>query len=119
QVGPPAEAYERPRTPFIARFLGAANLIDGKLVGQSAALVMVRPEHCLLNPVAACRWVWPGRVMGGTFLGADLLVGVACDNGGSLRGRTRPVGLAAGDRVSVGIPGETLWPIPEADTSVS
>src|SRR5439155_13403066 len=86
QVGPPAEVYARPRTPFVARFLGAANLLDGKLVGLSAAVVMVRPEHCVLNPdPAAFRWAWPGRVTGVTFLGADLVADVACDNGNPLR----------------------------------
>jgi putative spermidine/putrescine transport system ATP-binding protein len=117
QVGPPAEVYARPRTPFVARFLGAANLLDGKLVGQSAAVVMVRPEHCVLNPdPGACQWVWPGRVTGVTFLGADLLADVMCDNGVSLRVRTRAeASVRPGDRVTVGLPDDKLWSIPEAD----
>lgn len=114
QVGPPAEVYARPRTPFVARFLGAANLLDGKLVGQSSPVVMVRPEQCRLNPDPdSCRFIWPGRVLSRTFLGADLLVEAACDNGVTLRIRTRPTELA--DRVSVGIPDTALWTIPEAD----
>ncbi len=114
QVGPPAEVYARPRTPFVARFLGAANLLDGKLVEQSAAVVMVRPEQCILNPdPAACRFVWPGRVANVTFLGADMLADIACDNGVTLRIRTRPTALAA--RVTAGIPEAALWAIPEDD----
>src|SRR5580704_2319220 len=35
QLGPAVEVYHRPRTPFVARFLGAANLLDGKVVGHS------------------------------------------------------------------------------------
>jgi ABC-type Fe3+/spermidine/putrescine transport system ATPase subunit len=115
QVGPPAEVYARPRTPFVARFLGTANLLDGKLVGQSAAVVMVRPEYCVLSPEpAACRWVWPGRVTSVTFLGADLIADVACDNGNSLRVRTRAAAVRPGDRVTVGIP-DRLWAIPDSD----
>lgn len=112
QVGPPAEVYSQPRTPFVARFLGVANLLDGKAVGHTAALVMIRPEHCTLNPAATCRWVWPGRVSAVTFLGADMVVDVACDNGAALRVRTRAVAMAAGERASVGLPQEKLWPIP-------
>ena len=115
QVGAARDVYERPRTPFVARFLGAANLIAGKLLGQSAATVMLRPEHCVLNPTAdACRWKWDGRIASVAFLGADLLVDVNCDNGVSLRLRTRPnAAAAAGERVTVGLPEEHLWAIPE------
>ena len=52
QVGSPAEVYAHPRTPFVARFLGAANLIDGKLVGRDAAVVMVPPGVLLAEPGA-------------------------------------------------------------------
>ena len=31
QIGPPEEVYERPATEFVARFLGASNLLDGTL----------------------------------------------------------------------------------------
>ena len=63
----------------------------------------------------ACPRAWPGRVAGVTFLGADLVAEVACDNGVSLRVRTRPAAFAPGDRVTVGIPDEAVWPIPDAD----
>jgi len=32
QVGPPGEVYERPANPFVGRFLGEANLIEGTIV---------------------------------------------------------------------------------------
>jgi ABC-type Fe3+/spermidine/putrescine transport system ATPase subunit len=111
QVGPPAEVYARPRTPFVARFLGLANLLDGDRVGQPGKVVVVRPEHVELNPPAG----WPGAVTAVTFLGADLLADVTCDNGVSLRARTRSGGVAAGDRVTVGFPREHLWPLPDPD----
>jgi ABC-type Fe3+/spermidine/putrescine transport system ATPase subunit len=117
QVGPPAEVYARPRTPFVARFLGAANLLDGKALGLPAAVVMVRPERCVLNPAAgACRWAWPGRVASVAFLGADVVAEVACDNGVSLKVRARAAGeVRPGDRVTVGIPEDAAWPVPEPD----
>jgi ABC-type Fe3+/spermidine/putrescine transport system ATPase subunit len=114
QVGPPAEVYDRPRTPFVARFLGAANLFPGGVLDLDAAVVMVRPEHCRLG--RADGWNWPGRVTGVSFLGADRLVDVACDNGLSLCVRTRPTGeVRPGDRVTVGVLGEHVWAIPDAD----
>jgi ABC-type Fe3+/spermidine/putrescine transport system ATPase subunit len=116
QFGPPAEVYTRPRAPFVARFLGAANLLDGKLVGREMGeLVMVRPERCILNPEPHTHAVvWTGSVVGVNFLGADSIVEVTCYNGVSVRVRTR-VMTAVGERVTVGIPREALWTIPEAD----
>ncbi len=118
QTGTPAEVYERPRTPFVATFLGVANLLDGGAVGSTSAAVMIRPEHCVLNPPELFPRAWPGKVVGVTFLGADLLAEVACDNGLSLRVRTRAAAsVRAGDAVRVGVPDERVWPIPEADPS--
>jgi ABC-type spermidine/putrescine transport systems, ATPase components len=34
QVGTPSELYERPRTAFVAGFLGVSNLLDGEVVGE-------------------------------------------------------------------------------------
>ncbi len=36
QVGPPGEVYNRPASAFVARFLGAANLIQGQVEGTDA-----------------------------------------------------------------------------------
>jgi ABC-type Fe3+/spermidine/putrescine transport system ATPase subunit len=36
QVGPPGEVYNRPNNAFVARFLGAANLIQGQVEGLDA-----------------------------------------------------------------------------------
>jgi putative spermidine/putrescine transport system ATP-binding protein len=38
QVGPPGEVYERPANPFVGRFLGEANLIEGTLQPQAGAV---------------------------------------------------------------------------------
>jgi spermidine/putrescine ABC transporter ATP-binding subunit len=43
QVGPPGEVYERPANPFVGRFLGEANLIEGTVgaqFGDSARLLL-------------------------------------------------------------------------------
>jgi ABC-type Fe3+/spermidine/putrescine transport system ATPase subunit len=118
QLGRPAEVYHRPRTPFVAGFLGEANFLDGALFGgRAGALTLVRPERCLLGPAAErCRWSWPGRVTALTFLGAGALVGVACVGGPVLRVRLLAAeGIGPGDRVCVGVPEDAPWPIPDAD----
>jgi putative spermidine/putrescine transport system ATP-binding protein len=46
QLGTPAEIYERPRTPFVAGFIGESNLLDA---GEGRR-VAVRPERIELRP---------------------------------------------------------------------
>ncbi|MBI4247226.1 MAG: ABC transporter ATP-binding protein [Candidatus Rokubacteria bacterium] len=72
QVGTPAEVYRRPRTRFVAEFLGAANLLPGRLeTGPSGPVVRVKdgltltvanatvpaggPVFCLVRPEAIQR----------------------------------------------------------------
>lgn len=110
QVGTPREVYSQPQTPFVARFLGAANLLDGKLLGRTTKWVMIRPEDCTLDAPDG----WPGRITAVTFLGAETLADVTCDNGVSLRVRMRSVTVAVGDRVRVGIAEDQLWPLPDS-----
>jgi spermidine/putrescine transport system ATP-binding protein len=42
QLGTPEELYERPRTAFVAGFLGVSNLLDGLIAGRDGALAAVR-----------------------------------------------------------------------------
>lgn len=42
QLGPPEELYERPRTAFVAGFLGVSNLLDGDVIGRDDTLAEVR-----------------------------------------------------------------------------
>jgi len=42
QLGAPSDLYERPRTEFVAGFLGVSNLLDAEVVGRSDALAELR-----------------------------------------------------------------------------
>jgi spermidine/putrescine transport system ATP-binding protein len=42
QLGQPEELYERPRTEFVAGFLGVSNLLDGEIQGRSGNLLDIR-----------------------------------------------------------------------------
>ncbi|MCB8873740.1 ABC transporter ATP-binding protein [Acidisoma silvae] len=95
QIGTPAELYDSPASPFVARFLGAANLIPCRLAerrdhavtlaigGTSLSLdiaggsvpatqnllLCVRPERLLLLPEAKPGHSLPARVESRIFLG--------------------------------------------------
>ncbi|MGZ8562319.1 MAG: ABC transporter ATP-binding protein [Candidatus Limnocylindria bacterium] len=50
QLGNPEELYERPRTAFVAGFLGVSNLLEGEVVGRDGSLVSVRmPDGAMLR----------------------------------------------------------------------
>ena len=125
QIAPPAELYERPRTAFVAEFVGLTNRLPGTIVepGQvrvldatmpalpgsvesGAATVLVRPESVLVTPDAD----GAGHVATATFLGSLCRVEVALDSG-TAAGTTvlaqiasaDVAGLAPGTRVRVGV----------------
>ncbi|WP_052439064.1 ABC transporter ATP-binding protein [Streptacidiphilus jiangxiensis] len=89
QVGTPAEVYERPATPFVAGFVGTANL----LAGDAAAAVLgtagrhaVRPERIRLlapdDPVAPDEVAAPGRIADIVYAGAQTRFLVDLEAGG-------------------------------------
>jgi iron(III) transport system ATP-binding protein len=53
QEGTPREIYMRPRASFIATFLGAANLLAGRIVdtGPDTRIVLDGGDHCLAVPM--------------------------------------------------------------------
>lgn len=61
QVGAPLELYRRPRTPFVAQFLGMENVLEGAVLHRlgisgypAAQPVLIRPEAArLLTPAEA------------------------------------------------------------------
>ena len=115
QIGSPIDVYRRPRTAFVARFLGAANLIPGEHVGRPGRTVMVRPEHCRLNPPAGVR-SWAGTISHISYIGTDILLGVDCDSDMSLQIRARAGPLfRPGEAVTVGVRDDDIWTIPDPD----
>ncbi|HEY9650913.1 MAG TPA: spermidine/putrescine ABC transporter ATP-binding protein, partial [Coleofasciculaceae cyanobacterium] len=42
QIGSPTEIYERPRTPFVADFIGDTNLFQGRLEAADASMMEIR-----------------------------------------------------------------------------
>lgn len=53
QVGTPPEVYRRPRTPFVAAFIGESNFVQGSVVRSGAGFVSVATELGEIQGVAA------------------------------------------------------------------
>jgi iron(III) transport system ATP-binding protein len=95
QLGRPEEVYHLPATGFVARFVGQANFLPGRVVGpaietalgnfpntanfpQGATVeVMIRPEQLGVRPDPAGN----ASVVSRRFRGADTLVGVRLSSG--------------------------------------
>lgn len=71
QVGSPREVYERPANTFVARFVGASNIVR---VGEEA--YSVRPERILITTPGASDAAAAGRIRGTvgdvSYLGAEV-----------------------------------------------
>jgi iron(III) transport system ATP-binding protein len=124
QVATPEEIYGEPATPFVATFVGVANLLPGQVsegvartmlgeihVGPQPSrghvLVLVRPEHCDLLPAdqdGAAQRGMAGAVVGRRFSGSELLYEIVpTGDGPSLWVEAGPLarGLEIGDTVRV------------------
>lgn len=99
QVGTPGEIYHRPRSRFVAEFIGTSNLLSGTVetgglringslwrVAVNGArhgetlTVLVRPEHLQVCPSREPGSI-SGVIIGSTFLGASRRLTVRCDDG--------------------------------------
>jgi len=95
QIAPPAELYERPRTAFVAEFVGLTNKVRGSVHGGKVtvlgaevpvlegsvdageATVLVRPESVIVAPDPDGN----GRVVEATYLGSLCRVQVQLEDG--------------------------------------
>jgi iron(III) transport system ATP-binding protein len=125
QQAPPAEVYDRPVTPWIAGFVGDANLLAGRASDGSAATVLggialrepvdgdvqvlLRPEHLDVTVGDA------GVVDLVEFYGRDTVYTVRLDDGAGLTVRVAQAPRhARGDRVAVTYAGPPAVAFPVA-----
>jgi len=53
QIGSPSELYDRPATPYVADFIGAANLVPATFLGSEGGFARIRmPDGAMLSGVA-------------------------------------------------------------------
>lgn len=91
QVGTPAEVYERPRTVFVAGFVGTMNLLLGRLAERLTATpgpAAIRPERIRLLPcdtaAEAGEASATGSIRDAVYLGMHTRYTVDLDEGGEL-----------------------------------
>ena len=133
QMGPIAEMYERPRSLFVAQFLGESNVLDGQIAGKrdgmleitlaggagrvnapaldaagaGAVRIMVRPESLALTtaPISGSNAL-PGSVATVEFLGASIRYGIDTAAGPL---SVRVPRTADGPRAAVGDHATVVW----------
>ena len=119
QVGPPLEIYDRPVSPYVANFIGRANLIAGQTQGgqfvapqpvaadlrDGEATLIVRPENLALSQND--RPGWAGSIGFATALGPTIEYEIDCGFAEPLRAVvTREAGrgtMPPGTKVKVSI----------------
>ena len=141
QLGTPRELYERPRTSFVARFLGESNFFEGDVerVGGQAhlrcvdgtalpvdgtsvngdrhAAVTIRPEHLILSRERVAGPCLEGVVRESYYLGADQRFEVELPGGRSVvavRSAAAGPPLAEGDAVCVSWEAGDVVPLVQA-----
>ncbi|MGO8896315.1 MAG: TOBE domain-containing protein, partial [Streptosporangiaceae bacterium] len=98
QIGAPAEVYERPRTAFVAGFIGVSNLIE-----RDGHTITVRPEKITLledgQPDPPGTHVESGQIQDVIYAGVLTRYVVDLDGGGELVVTRQNTEVpAAGDR---------------------
>jgi iron(III) transport system ATP-binding protein len=144
QVGAPSELFERPRTRFVAEFIGKTNLIDavsagadtvtrgalrlrvagGGLTPRAAAVVSIRPHLITLGPpptagssTSAGPNVLVGTVVRASYLGDTVDYQVRLEGSDvvlRVTGST-PACARAGEAVTLTVPLEACVLLPAAD----
>jgi spermidine/putrescine transport system ATP-binding protein len=121
QIDSAVEIYERPRTSFVARFVGNANIIrcNGEtLAVRSEWIELIPRTEAPDAPVSSGRVYLEARVTGKSFTGGQLRITTALTEGGdevvaSRHGIDSP--LKAGDVVRVSWAPERAAPVEMAD----
>lgn len=137
QIGSPTEIYHRPATPFVAGFIGEANLLPGTVrshdregttvalsgglvtvpdggVHTGAVLVMVRPERVRVARAAPANGSVgvPATVQEIIFRGSSIHVGLTASDGAGL------VAQVGDDRLLNDLrPGDAAWAIWDRDAA--
>ncbi len=140
QIGTPEEVYYRPRTRFVAQFLGTTNLITAEAIGATAltefgrvnldrpangrVTLSIRPEHLTIEKPDRNRDNYLGEVIAKAFKGHDITYRIRIKARECLVHTDNRINFHAGDRVNVKpletavVLEEPTVPIPSAKTAV-
>lgn len=133
EVGSPFELYEKPKTKFVADFLGNTNILDGKInetnkfktegeldltIGdtknpESYSSLGIKPEKVIINPLESdFENLFSGEVIMTQYLGDKINFRLKLDSGEELNSHLEPteelISLKRGDNVKIGIKKENI-----------
>lgn len=110
QVGTPEEIYRRPRTRFVASFIGLANFVPG------TPELLVRPENTLVFKTRPLDGpALSARIHEASYLGHQRLLRLRVDNGSewlAVLPGDAALPAAIGEEVWLSWKPEAAWPIP-------
>src|SRR6266540_3267138 len=128
QVGPPEEIYDRPRSEFVARFIGSSNIVKGKMLddrhisvvgvalrcvgetlhaGETAISIRQHEIRLMTAPGEAADNVLPATVTRNVFLGNSRDYMVELADGTQVRAVTAPAdSVPQGTKVWLHLPPE-------------
>ena len=129
QLGTPHEIYERPKSEFVARFIGASNVVTGKVLDGSHIEISGKPVRCdsssitgadaaisvrqhdvrlsVSLPATFAENTIPATVIRNVFLGSSRDYMIALEDGTQLRVVTPPAeDIAQGTKIFVQLPPE-------------
>ncbi|MDX6569743.1 MAG: spermidine/putrescine transport system ATP-binding protein [Gaiellales bacterium] len=141
QVGPPEDVYRRPRSLFVADFVGSANRLYGEVISASAdgyrvaiddvgertvpgtpgtaigarVVILVRPEDVdVVAPTEGGQNGLPATVIDAAFLGAQRTIRLDSELGRQFVATTRAGGAAhpPGSKVEIRWHPEDAWALP-------
>ena len=107
QIDTPRELYNRPRTAYVAAFIGKANLLPNGMAVRPENVQVVAPGSV---PVASGSQSWTGTVKRIVFAGASDLIEVDCSDGVILNARV-PSGGSYPPTVQLLVASEHLIPL--------
>ncbi|MGH7101204.1 MAG: ABC transporter ATP-binding protein [Acetobacteraceae bacterium] len=133
QIGRQEDLYQRPATPFVARFIGQSNILEGKISGgtrfllgdagslvlagqyaaEGAATLAIRPESIRISPPGGAGAQAEGIVALSTWLGAVVEHLVCIGGGVEMLVRGPGLGPGAAPAVPAGARVSLSWPAPE------
>ena len=123
QCGPPAELYERPATRYVAGFLGAANVLEGRVAadgtveakGCRLALAHGRPPGASLAMALRPERI---RLLAGTAPSTNAVAGTLRDLAYRGDGWIAVVALPGGGELRVALPANAAPPAPGTTVSL-
>ncbi|MDA8048755.1 MAG: ABC transporter ATP-binding protein [Rhodospirillales bacterium] len=133
QIGRQEDLYQRPATPFVARFIGHSNIIEGRItqgtrlfldgaqslalagryVDDGAATLAIRPESIHIGSAGAAGAQAEGTVALSTYLGSVVEHLVRIDGGTEILVRGPGLGPNAAKRAAAGSRVSLSWPASE------